>query len=87
MTTLTKLEARLLVVLNKRGGTAMRSELSQATARFLGRDREHALARLEEWGLIGSARVPTATRTGLTYWLTDAGREQLEADGAVNTGL
>ena len=74
---MTRLENRLLYLIRKsQPAMAQQQKLSQATSRFKARDRNQALANLENLGLVSSAKKPASRRGGrasIVYWLTSTG--------------
>ncbi len=83
----TKTERRVLYLLRKNGGRALRSELSQGMARLSANARSVALNKLEDLEQISSAKTPprgSGGRDGLVYWLTVAGNESIQ--DLINTG-
>jgi len=79
---MTRAELRVLYLLTKHGGRRKHFELSQAMARLPRKDRERALASLEDMELISSARTPAPKGKGgtggLVYWITDQGRPAVD---------
>lgn len=80
---LTKLEKRVLYLLAKAGGQIQHYQISQATSRHTGRERDRALLSLESGlDLISSAQTPSKRGTGgapgRTYWLTPAGFDAVQ---------
>lgn len=75
---MTKIELRILYLLNKHKGQARHSQLQQAMSRVAVPDRETALRMLEEMGLISSGKSPSKTRPALIYWLTTAGKDHVQ---------
>lgn len=76
---MTRTELRTLYLLAKHGGQAKHWQLSQAMARIKRKERERALANLEELELVSSVKTPAPKGKGgtggLVYWLTDTGRQ------------
>jgi DNA-binding HxlR family transcriptional regulator len=75
---MTKTELRILYLLNKNAGQLRHSKLQQATSRIPTPDREAAVRMLEELGLVSSGKSPSKTRPALLYWLTQAGKDQVQ---------
>lgn len=79
---MTRHELRILYLLKKHGGRCRHSQISQAMSRVKIRERDAALARVEEFGLVSSAMTPPAANVGgrgaLVYWLTPEGRSTVE---------
>jgi DNA-binding HxlR family transcriptional regulator len=75
---LTKTELRILYLLNKNAGQLRHSKLQQAMSRVPPPDRETALRMLEEMQLVSSGKSPSKTRPALLYWLTQAGKDQVQ---------
>lgn len=75
---MTKIELRLLYLLNKHGGQARNSTLQQATARVTADERKAALRSLEDLGLVSSGPAPSKTRPAMAFWLTQAGKDYVQ---------
>ena len=76
---LTRHEMRVLYTLQKHGGRARHSQISQAMHRVDAKDRDAALSDCETLGLISSAKTPGIKRRGaLVYWLTPEGTDYVQ---------